>query len=84
MVKAQAQALGLSFRHKYQAFDETRNIRRNLHFIMTRDAAYLQAHPSVDREIRDEQGRLLGTDPQDLPGLRLWTDQFSSIAPIVR
>jgi len=84
VVKAQAQALGLSFRHKYQAFDETRNIRRNLHFIMTRDAAYLQAHPSVDREIRDEQGRLLGTDPQDLPGLRLWTDQFSSIAPIVR
>ena len=61
-----------------------RNIRQNLHFILTREQAYLHAHPSVDREIRDDQGRLLRTEPRDQPGLRLWTDQFSSIAPIIR
>jgi len=84
VVKGQSQVLGLDFRHKYQAIDEVRNIRRNLHFIMTRDQAYLRAHPSVDREFRDGQGNLLRSEPQDIPGLRLWTDQFSSIAPIVR
>lgn len=84
VVKGQAQVLGLDFRHKYQAIDEERNIRRNLHFIMTRDQAYLQTFPSVNREFRDGQGTLLRTEPQDIPGLRLWTDQFSSIAPIVR
>jgi spermidine synthase len=84
IVKAQAELLGLPYRHKYQAVDEVRNIRRNLHFIMTPDRDYLAAYPSVDREVRDEQGRLLRSEPQDIPGLRLWTDQYSSIAPIVR
>lgn len=84
IVKAQSEVLGLAYRHKFQAVDEVRNIRRNLHFIMTNDQAYLKAHPSVSREIRDAQGRLLSTEPQDLTGLRLWTDQFSSIAPIAK
>jgi hypothetical protein len=74
----------MAYRHKYQAFDEMRNVRRNLHFIMTQDQAYLKANPSVNREVRDDQGRLLRYEPHDQPGLRLWTDQFSSIAPIVR
>ena len=51
---------------------------------MTRDRDYLAAFPSVDGRITDESGRLLRTEPQDIPGLRLWTDQFSSIGPIVR
>jgi spermidine synthase len=84
IVKAQAEVSGMAYRHKYQAVDEVRNVRRNLHFIMTKDLAYLKAYPSVNRELRDEQGRLLGNEPYDQPGLRLWTDQFSSIAPIVR
>jgi spermidine synthase len=84
IVKAQAEVSGMAYRHKYQAVDEVRNVRRNLHFIMTKDQAYLKAYPSVNRELRDEQGRLLGNEPYDQPGLRLWTDQFSSIAPIVR
>jgi spermidine synthase len=84
IVKAQAEVLGMAYRHKYQAVDEVRNVRRNLHFIMTHDQAYLKAYPSVNRELRDEQGRLLGNEPYDQPGLRLWTDQFSSIAPIGR
>lgn len=84
IVKAQSEVLGLAYRHKFQAVDEERNIRRNLHFIMTNDQAYLKAHPSVSREVRDAQGRLLSTEPQDLAGLRLWTDQFSSIAPIAK
>jgi hypothetical protein len=74
----------MSYRHKYQAYDEARNIRRNLHFVMTLDPHYLQTYPSVDRPRQDEQGRSLRAEPQDIPGLRLWTDQFSSIAPIVR
>jgi len=84
IVKAQAEVLGMAYRHKYQAYDEMRNVRRNLHFIMTQDHAYLKANPSVNREVRDDQGRLLRYEPHDQPGLRLWTDQFSSIAPIVR
>ncbi|MCO4087949.1 MAG: fused MFS/spermidine synthase [Limnohabitans sp.] len=84
IVKAQAEVLGMAYRHKYQAVDEVRNVRRNLHFIMTHDQAYLKAYPSVNREVRDDQGRVLRSEPYDQPGLRLWTDQFSSIAPIVR
>lgn len=84
VVKSQAESLGMLFRHKYQAADATRNVRRNLHFIMTADQDYLKAYPSVDREIRRDDGRLLRKEPEDIPGLRLWTDQFSSIAPIVR
>ena len=84
IVKAQAEVLGIAYRHKYQALHEMRNVRRNLHFIMTKDQAYLKANPSVHREVQDEQGLLLRSEPYDQPGLRLWTDQFSSIAPIVR
>jgi spermidine synthase len=84
VVKAQSEGLGMAFRHKYQAVDEVRNVRRNLHFIMTQDHAYLKAYPSVNREVRDEAGRFLRHEPQDQPGLRLWTDQFSSIAPIAK
>jgi len=84
IVKAQAEVLGMAYLHKYQAVDEVRNVRRNLHFIMTQDQAYLKAYPSVNRDIRDDQGRVLRQEPYDQPGLRLWTDQFSSIAPIVR
>jgi spermidine synthase len=84
IVKAQAEVLGIAYRHKYQALDEMRNVRRNLHFIMTKDQAYLKANPSVHREVQDEQGLLLRSEPYDQPGFRLWTDQFSSIAPIVR
>lgn len=84
IVKAQSEVLGMAYRHKYQAADEVRNIRRNLHFIMTHDQAYLKAHPSVNREVRDAEGRLVRYEPQDQKGLRLWTDQFSSIAPIAK
>lgn len=84
IVKAQAELLDMGFRHKYQLVDPKRNVRLNLHFILTHDQAYLNELPSVDREIQDGQGRVLRTEPQDQPGLRLWTDQFSSIAPIVR
>ena len=84
IVKAQAEVLGMAHRHKYQNMDEVRKVRRNLHFIMTHDQAYLKAHSSVSREVRDDQGRLLRYEPYDQPGLRLWTDQYSSIAPIVR
>jgi spermidine synthase len=84
IVKAQAEVLGMSHRHKYQNLDEVRNVRRNLHFIMTHDQTYLKAYPSVNREIRDDHGRVLRHEPYDQPGLRLWTDQFSSIAPIIR
>ena len=84
VVKAQSEHLGMAFRHKSQAADEVRNIRRNLHFIMTQDQAYLKAYPSVNREVRDAAGRFLRHEPQDQPGLRLWTDQFSSIAPIAK
>ena len=84
VVRAQAEALGIPFRHKHQDVDEARYIRRNLHFIMTADREYLQAYPSVDGRVFDEAGRLVRTEPVNLPGLRLWTDQFSSIGPIVR
>jgi len=84
VVRAQAEALAVPFRHKHQDADDARNVRRNLHFIMTRDQNYLTAYPSVDGRITDDAGRLVRTEPLNIPGLRLWTDQFSSIGPIVR
>ncbi len=84
VVRAQAERLGMPFRHRHQEADEVRNIRRNLHFIATGDIEYLKAYPSVDGRIFDESGRLLRVEPKNIPGLRLWTDQFSSIGPIVR
>lgn len=84
VVKAQSELLGMAYRHKYQAADEVRNVRRNLHFIMTQDQAYLKGHPSVNREVRDAAGQFLRYDPENIAGLRLWTDQFSSIAPIAK
>jgi spermidine synthase len=84
VVKAQSEGLEMAFRHKSQAADEVRNVRRNLHFIMTQDQAYLKAYPSVNREVRDSAGRFLRHEPEDQTGLRLWTDQFSSIAPIAK
>ncbi len=84
IVKAQAEWLNMGFRHKYQALDERRNVRLNLHFILTQDRVYLSELPPVDREVRDADGRFLRKEPQDQPGLRAWTDQFSSIGPIVR
>lgn len=82
VVKAQALALGMGYRNKYQAPDPERHVRRNQYFIMTRDAPYLAAYPSVQREHRDEQGRLVRVDQLDRPGIPLWTDQFSSIQPL--
>jgi hypothetical protein len=50
--------------------------------ILTRDAEFLRTHPSVDRPIRDAQGRIIGTAQTDIPGVGLWTDNFSSITPL--
>ena len=82
VVKAQAQALGMGFRSKYQTGDPARHVRRNHYFIMTRDATYLAEHPSVNEEHADGQGRLIRPEEFDRPGLPLWTDQFSSIQPL--
>jgi predicted O-methyltransferase YrrM len=82
VVKDQAQALGLGYRNKFQDLDRNHLVRRNQYFIMTQDATYLKDHPSVSRELRDEQGQVIGVENRDRPGLRLWTDQFSSMHQI--
>jgi len=50
--------------------------------ILTKDAEYIAAYPSVDRPIRDAQGKIVGTTQYDIPGVGLWTDNFSSITPL--
>jgi hypothetical protein len=49
---------------------------------MTQDATYLKKYPSVNRELLDDQGKVIGVENRDRPGLRLWTDQFSSMYQI--
>ena len=82
VVKRQAEALGMSVRGRFQERDPKRFIRENHYLILTRDADCLAAFPSVDRPIRDAQGRVVGTRQYDIPGVGLWTDNFSSITPL--
>jgi hypothetical protein len=82
VVKRQAEALGLEVRSRFQESDPQRFIRENHYMILTRDAEFLRTHPSVDRPIRDAQGRIIGTAQTDIPGVGLWTDNFSSITPL--
>ena len=82
VVRAQAEALGLGFRNKWLAADRARLVRQNQHFVMTRDEAYLRAHPSVNRPIRDASGAVVGHERLDVPGLPLWTDHYGSIGAI--
>jgi hypothetical protein len=49
---------------------------------MTQDATYLKKYPSVNRELLDEQGKVIGVENRNRSGLRLWTDQFSSMYQI--
>lgn len=82
VVRAQAEALGLGFRNKWLAADRARLVRQNQHFVMTSDPAYLRAHPSVNRPIRDAAGAIVGHERLDIPGLPLWTDRHGSIGAI--
>jgi SAM-dependent methyltransferase len=82
VVKRQAEALGMSVRSRFQERDSTRFIRENHYVILTKDADYLAAYPSIDRPVRDAQGRVVGTRRYDIPGVGLWTDSFSSITPL--
>jgi SAM-dependent methyltransferase len=82
VVKAQAQALGMGFRNKFQERDMARYVRENQWFVMTHDQGYLARYPSVNRLLRDDSGRVLGPENLDIAGVPLWTDHFSSLTPI--
>jgi spermidine synthase len=82
VVKRQAEVLGLTVRSKFQEKEPERFIRENHYMILTKDAGYIAAYPSVDRPIRDAQGKIVGTTQYDIPGVGLWTDNFSSITPL--
>lgn len=82
VVKRQAEALGMMVRSRFQEREPERFIRENHYMILTRDADYIRALPSVDRPIRDAQGKVIGTRQFDIPGVGLWTDNFSSITPL--
>lgn len=82
VVKRQADALGMKVRTRFQEKNMDQFIRENHYLIMTRDEEYLRMFPSVGRPMRDVQGRIIGTYEDDIPGIRLWTDSFSSITPL--
>jgi len=82
VIKRQAEALGLMVRSRFQEKEPERFIRENHYMILTRDAEYIRSFPSVDRPIRDAQGKVIGTWQYDIPGVGLWTDNFSSITPL--
>ena len=69
-------------RSRFQEKEPERFIRENHYMILTRDAEYIRSFPSVDRPIRDAQGKVIGTWQYDIPGVGLWTDNFSSITPL--
>jgi SAM-dependent methyltransferase len=81
VVRAQAQALGMGWRNRHQPPDPARQVRRNQHFVMTRDATYLSRFPSVNRIVVGADG--ISREQQlDLPDIPLWTDRFSSVGAI--
>ena len=82
VIKRQAEALGMMVRSRFQEKEPERFIRENHYMILTRDAEYIRSFPSVDRPIRDAQGKVIGTWQYDIPGVGLWTDNFSSITPL--
>ena len=82
VLKAQAEELGLGYRNKYQDLDRDNLVNRNMYFIITHDSTYLKEYPSVNRELRDTQGQVIGEENRNRQGLRLWTDKFSSLYQI--
>ena len=82
VVMRQAEALEMQVRSRFQEKDPQRFIRENHYMILTRDEAYLRAHPTVDPPLRDAQGRVIGLRKLDIPGVGLWTAHFSSITPL--
>lgn len=82
VVKRQAEVLGLEVRSRFQESDPKRFIRENHYMILTRDTEFLRAYPSVEPPLRDATGRVIGTVQNDIPGVGLWTDNFSSITPL--
>lgn len=76
VVRRQAQALGMNFRAVDQPYDGARGIHFNRYFIMGRNPAYFAAFPP---DGGSPKVRSSGLRPEDAP---LWTDSFSSIAPI--
>jgi hypothetical protein len=82
VVMRQAEALGMRVRSRFQDRDPDRFIRENHYMILTRDDQYLRAYPSVGRPVLDAQGRVIGSRNDDIPGVGLWTDHFSSITPL--
>lgn len=82
VVMRQAEALGMRVRSRFQDKDPDRFIRENHYMILTHDARYLSAYPSVHRPLLDAQGRVIGSRNDDIPGVGLWTDHFSSITPL--
>jgi spermidine synthase len=82
VVKRQAEALNMGFRHKFQPSEPDRHIRKNMFFILTKDGQYLQQYPSVSRKYFNDQGLMAREEDPNLADVPLWTDHFSSLTPI--
>lgn len=78
-VKRQAEHLGLPYRSKDTDGDFQRLVYHNHYFVLADDPQYLAQYPTVfPRRPADSGQGEVPFDP-DLPGIRLWTDHFSSI-----
>lgn len=84
VVKQQAMTLGMDFRCDYMPTDLDAFIRRNFYVIITEDQKYLRRTTNVYPHTYDRDGNELPATEPDLPGVRLWTDQFSSIHQITK
>jgi spermidine synthase len=82
IVRLQAEALSMGYRYKSLDPKPEQQVRRSRHFVITDDQEYLSRYPSVYGSRVDAQGNLVQLDEPDLPGISLWTDQFSSISSI--
>jgi spermidine synthase len=84
VVRGQAEALQMGFRNKFQPSDPSRRIRHSHWFVITNDRDYLDRHPSANRKHFAKDGKLLRIEDPELPGVRLWTDHYSSLNAIER
>lgn len=84
VVKMHAETLGMGYRSGFQTPDSKTFRKRNHYVTITNDRKFLELHPSIYPPIYDNDDNIIGREEPNMEGLRVWTDDFSSITPLER
>lgn len=84
VVKTHAENLGMGYRSKFLPADFDNFIRRSHYVTITNDKKFIELFPSVHPPIYDDHDNIIGRKEPNIEGLRVWTDQYSSITPLER